>query len=239
MPQHSRLASFVVGAFCIGHLYAQGLSQWKDPSTHSTRFVTVDKNVQVEVLDWGGLGRSIILLAGGGFTAHVFDDFAPKLAATWHVYGIRRRGFGTSGYSATQTPAERLGEDVVAVIDALKMNRPVLVGHSIADAEMSSVAKNHPDRIAGMVYLDAAYSYAFDNGKGANVNEMQALRAPNFGGTCDEDGNWRIVCAPPRTDNARTRPQGRVVVRELVIPSAPEHLDYLGQDGGCRSIHSA
>src|SRR5437016_7129536 len=216
MPQHSRLASFVVGAFCIGHLYAQGLSQWKDPSTHSTRFVTVDKNVQVEVLDWGGLGRSIILLAGGGFTAHVFDDFAPKLAASWHVYGITRRGFGTSGYSATQTPAERLGEDVV-----------------------SSVAKNHPDRIAGMVYLDAAYSYAFDNGKGANVNEMQALRAPNFGGTCDEDGNWRIVCAPPRTDNARTRPQGRVVVRELVIPSAPEHLDYLGQDGGCRSIHSA
>ena len=46
MPQHSRLASFVVGAFCVGHLYAQGLSQWKDPSTHSTRFVTVDKNVQ-------------------------------------------------------------------------------------------------------------------------------------------------------------------------------------------------
>ena len=61
----------------------------------------------------------------------------------------------------------------------------------------------------------------------------------NLGGTCDEDGNWRVVCAPPRTDNARTRPQGRVVVRELVIPSAPEHLDYLGQDGGCRSIHSA
>jgi len=178
MPQHSRLASFVVGAFCVGHLYAQGLSQWKDPSTHSTRFVTVDKNVQVEVLDWGGLGRSIILLAGGGFTAHVFDDFAPKLAASWHVYGITRRGFGTSGDSATQTPAERLGEDVVAVIDALKMNRPVLVGHSIADAEMSSVAKNHPDRIASLVYLDAAYSYAFDNGKGANVNEMQALRAP-------------------------------------------------------------
>src|SRR5436853_3472878 len=152
MPQHSRLASFVVGAFCIGHLYAQGL-RWRC----STGVVSA--------------GR--LSLAGGGFTAHVFDDFAPKLAASWHVYGITRRGFGTSGYSATQTPAERLGEDVVAVIDALKMNRPVLVGHSIADAEMSSVAKNHPDRIAGMVYLDAAYSYAFDNGKGANVNEMQ------------------------------------------------------------------
>jgi hypothetical protein len=41
---------------------------------------------------------------------------------------------------------------------------------------MSSVANNHPDPIVGLVYLDAANSYAFDNG--ADVNEMQALRAP-------------------------------------------------------------
>src|SRR5256885_14665553 len=144
MPQHSRLASFVVGAFCVGHLYAQGLSQWKDPSTHSTRFVTVDKNVQVEVLDWGGLGRSIILLAGGGFTAHVFDDFAPKLAATWHVYGITRRGFGTSGYSATQTPAERLGEDVVAGIDALKKKKRGALGGTPPPATKKLAGKKQP-----------------------------------------------------------------------------------------------
>src|SRR5437764_1673739 len=31
-------------------------------------------------------------------------------------------------------------------------------------------------------------------------------------GTYDEDGNWRVVCAPPRTDNARIHPQGRIAV---------------------------
>jgi non-heme chloroperoxidase len=66
----------------------------------------------------------------------------------------------------------------VAVIDALKLNRPVVVGHSIAGAELSSVANRHPDRVAGLVYLDAAYSYAFDNGKGADVMDMQGLPAP-------------------------------------------------------------
>jgi pimeloyl-ACP methyl ester carboxylesterase len=178
MPLHSRLASFVFGTFCMAHLYAQAPSPWKDRSSHTTRFVSAEKNVQLEVLDWGGRARPVILLAGGGYTAHVFDDFAPKLAATWHVYGITRRGFGASGYSATDTPAERLGDDVLAVIDALKIDKPVLVGHSIAGAEMSSVANNHPDHVAGLVYLDAAYSYAFDNGEGADVNEMQALQAP-------------------------------------------------------------
>jgi len=59
----------------------------------------VDKNVRLEVLDWGGSGRPLVLLAGGGDTAHVFDDFAPKLTASFQVYAITRRGFGESGFS--------------------------------------------------------------------------------------------------------------------------------------------
>ena len=132
----------------------------------------------MEVLDWGGSGRPIVLLAGGGNTAHVFDDFAPRLTAHYHVYGITRRGFGASGYSATDHPADRLGEDVAAVIDALHLKRPILVGHSIAGTELSSVANSHPNRVAGLVYLDAAYSYAFDNGTGVNAMEMQKLQGP-------------------------------------------------------------
>jgi non-heme chloroperoxidase len=164
-------------AFLVAPLYSQNAA-WKDPSPHITRFVSVDKDVRLEVLDWGGSGRPIVLLAGGGNTAHVFDDFAPKLTPQFHVYGITRRGFGASGYSATDDPVDRLGDDVVAVIAALKLKRPILVGHSIAGAELSSAANSHPDRVAGLVYLDAAYSYAFDNGEGVNVMEMQKLQGP-------------------------------------------------------------
>jgi hypothetical protein len=56
----------------------QDSSGWKDPSPHSVQFITVDKKVQLEVLDWGGSGRPIILLAGLEATAHIYDDFAPK-----------------------------------------------------------------------------------------------------------------------------------------------------------------
>jgi non-heme chloroperoxidase len=178
MSHCSRLFGSVLIAFLSVPLHSQGLAVWKDPSPHATRFVTVDKDVRLEVLDWGGSGRPIVLLAGGGNTAHVFDDFAPKLTAHYHVYGITRRGFGASGYSATDYPADRLGDDVVAVVDALNLKRPILVGHSIAGVELSSVANSHPSRVAGLVYLDAAYSYAFDNGTGANAMEMQKLQGP-------------------------------------------------------------
>jgi non-heme chloroperoxidase len=50
---------------------------------------------------------------------------------------------------------------VVAVLDALKISTPILIGHSIGGEELSSVATHHPGRVAGLVYLDAAYSYAF------------------------------------------------------------------------------
>ena len=98
----------------------------------SAQFVAVDKDVQLEVLDWGGTGRPVVLLAGGRDTAHVFDDFAPKFTPEYHVYGVTRRGFGASAYSFTEDPCDRLGDDVLAVIDGLKLNRPILVGHSIA-----------------------------------------------------------------------------------------------------------
>jgi non-heme chloroperoxidase len=178
MLHFSRLGGPILFIALLGLLYSQQSASWQDPSPHSVKFVAVAKNVQLEVLDWGGTGRPVVLLAGGGNTAHIFDEFATKLTASCHVYGITRRGFGASGFSATDDPADRLGDDVVAVIDALKLNRPVLVGHSIAGAELSSVANRHPDRVAGVVYLEAAYSYAFDNGKGADVMEMQRLQAP-------------------------------------------------------------
>jgi pimeloyl-ACP methyl ester carboxylesterase len=136
----------------------------------------VDKNVRLEVLDWGGSGRPVVLLAGGGNTAHVFDEFAPKLTANHHVYGITRRGFGASSFSASEQGGDCLRDDVLAVIDTLKLNRPVLVGHSIAGAELSSIAISRPDRVAGLVYLEAGYPYAFDNGKGPTMKEFQEIR---------------------------------------------------------------
>jgi len=60
------------------------------PSPHAVRFVTVEKGVRLEALDWGGSGSPVVLLAGGGNTAHVFDEFAPKLTSDHHVYGINR-----------------------------------------------------------------------------------------------------------------------------------------------------
>ena len=179
MPQRGFLLAVILLAFAVTSAHPQAATTtWKDPSPHAIRFVPVGNDVRLEVLDWGGIGKPIVLLAGGGDTAHVFDDFAPKLTVHNHVYGITRRGFGASGYADAIDIGERLGEDVLAVIEVLKLDKPILVGHSVAGAEMSWMANAHANQIAGLVYLEAGYSYAFDNGKGVPATEMMKLKAP-------------------------------------------------------------
>ena len=128
----------------------------------ATQFITVDKTVKIQVVDWGGSGRALVFIPGLGNTARVtFDEFAPKFTRDYHVYGITRRGFGNSSRPVSGYSADRLGDDVLAVLDALKLDRVVLIGHSMGGAELSSVATRHPERVAGLIYLEAAYAYAF------------------------------------------------------------------------------
>lgn len=134
---------------------------WRDSSQHTERFVNVEKNVRLEVLDWGGSGRPIVFLAGAGNSAHIFDAFAPKLTAEYHVYGITRRGFGNSSRPTWGYLADSLADDVLAVLDSVGIRAPVLIGHSIAGEELSSIGSRHPERVAGLIHLDAGYPYAY------------------------------------------------------------------------------
>ncbi|HEY1341371.1 MAG TPA: alpha/beta hydrolase [Bryobacteraceae bacterium] len=131
----------------------------RDSSPHTARLIAVSDDVRLQVLDWGGSGRALVLLAGQGNTAHVFDDFAPKLAGSGHIYSITRRGFGASTASAEPCLRDCRADDVLAVIDALKLDRPALAGHSVAGEELGSIGSRHPEKVAGLIFLDAGYGH--------------------------------------------------------------------------------
>jgi pimeloyl-ACP methyl ester carboxylesterase len=96
-----------------------------------------------------------VLLAGSGNTAHVFDEFAPKLTDGCRVYAITRRGFGASSRPAGGYDDQRLADDVARAIEVASIQNPILVGHSMAGGELTTVARQHSDRLSGLVYLDA------------------------------------------------------------------------------------
>jgi pimeloyl-ACP methyl ester carboxylesterase len=145
-----------------------------------SELVTVEPGVKLEVLDYGGTGRPLIFLAGLGSDAHVYDQLAPHFTDHHHVLAITRRGFGNSSKPAPTVAnysADRLGDDVLAVIDALHLDHPVIAGHSIAGEELSSIGSRHPDKVAGLIYLDAADAYGFyDEKRGDWQLDMNDLK---------------------------------------------------------------
>ncbi len=137
-------------------------------AAQSSQFVDVGEGVRLEVLNWGGTGRPVVLLAGSGNTAHVFEDFAPKLIECCHVhvYGITRRGFGLSSKPERGYSTPDLAEDDWRVIQALKLQKPVLMGHSVAGSEMTFIGQKLSSELGALVYLDAnadPLDYPWDN----------------------------------------------------------------------------
>jgi pimeloyl-ACP methyl ester carboxylesterase len=127
------------------------------------KFVPVANDVHLEVLDWGGSGPAIVLLAGLGDTGHVFDDFAPLLRARHRVLAVTRRAHGRSSAPPTGYGFARLADDVAGVIDDMAVAKPVVIGHSFAGEELHVLGARYSDKIAGLVYIDAAFDRGDDS----------------------------------------------------------------------------
>jgi pimeloyl-ACP methyl ester carboxylesterase len=150
------LFALAIGCTALG-IRTAGTVGWTDSSRHRVHFVEVEPGVKLEVLDWGGRGQPLLLLAGHGHTAHVFDDFATHLVTRFHVLALTRRGFGASSQPDHGYDLTTMTQDVAHVVDNLGLGRVHLAGHSIAGDEMTRFAVSFPHRVATLTYLEAAY----------------------------------------------------------------------------------
>lgn len=133
-----------------------GAARPADRSPHTSGRIQAN-GIQQHYLDWGGKGEVLLLLTGFGDDAHVFDDFAPKFTDRFHVIGLTRRGFGESDKPETGYDTATRVEDIRRFLDARKIEKVSLVGHSLAGDELTLFAGKYPQRVRKLVYLDAAY----------------------------------------------------------------------------------
>lgn len=161
-PYHTRLVAvaLLVTAACQPSAPPAASAPQLDRSPHRARMVQVAPEVSLETLDWGGNGLPLVFLSGLQDVAHGFDDFAPQFTDRHHVVAVTRRGYGASSQPATGYDIQARVADLLAVLDSLRLARVVLVGHSIAGDELTAFAGQYPDRVAGLVYLDAAYDHS-------------------------------------------------------------------------------
>src|SRR5271170_90980 len=114
-------------------------------------------NTRFHYLDWGGSGTPILFLHGGGINAHTWDCVASMLRDRFRCVALDQRGHGDSEWSPVvdYRIASHVG-DIEGFIDALKLDRPILVGQSMGGLNSIAYATRHSDRMRAMVIVDVA-----------------------------------------------------------------------------------
>jgi pimeloyl-ACP methyl ester carboxylesterase len=151
-----RSAAVVLAILCISATWSAASPLPANTSVPKTGFVSVN-GIKLHYLDWGGSGEIILFLSGFNDTAHVYDHFAPRFADHFHVIGLTRRGVGESDKPADGYDASTRVEDIRHFLQTLGIRKVCLIGHSMAGDELTLFATRYPDRVAKLVYLDAAY----------------------------------------------------------------------------------
>jgi pimeloyl-ACP methyl ester carboxylesterase len=105
-----------------------------------------------------GTGKPLILLHGGMGSADAFAWQVPVFAQQYRVITPDSRGQGRSTDSDAPLTYHAMAEDVVRLMDYLKIDRAYIVGWSDGGNTALDMAINHPDRVAALVAFGAVAS---------------------------------------------------------------------------------
>lgn len=131
------------------------------PADHRSRIMDLGGR-ETEVVEWGQEGPAVVLIHGASMTPHMFDQFAARFADRYYLVAFARRGHGKATPPSGQFDVDDLAEDLRIFMDSLGIPRATLMGHSFGGHEITRFAAHHPERVDGLVYLDADFGESGD-----------------------------------------------------------------------------
>ena len=104
----------------------------------------------------------IVLIHGTSASLHTWDGWVEVLKEQRRVIRFDLPAFGLTGPDPQNNYSiERYAEVVIAVLDALKIDKSVLAGNSLGGYIAWATAVFHPDRVSKLVLVDAS-GYPYD-----------------------------------------------------------------------------
>lgn len=110
-------------------------------------------DVRTRYRAWGSTGSPVVLVHGAFESADAWTPTGEVLGRTHRVYAIDLTG---NGYSQRKSPynAAHMADQVDAFVTAMRLTKPVIVGHSSGAAVVAEAALRRPDAIGGLMLLD-------------------------------------------------------------------------------------
>jgi non-heme chloroperoxidase len=114
--------------------------------------VTLDRGIALSFAAGGdSSGAPVVFLPGPTDSWRSYEAVLERLPPSIRSVAVSQRGHGDSDKPANGYRVEDFAADAVSLLDALEVDRAVLVGHSGSCLVARSVAIEQPDRVAGVV----------------------------------------------------------------------------------------
>ncbi len=98
-----------------------------------------------------GTGKPLVLIAGLGYSLWQWHKMIPYLAKHFQVIAFDNRGVGQSDKPAGPYTAQLLAADTVGLLDALKIERAIIMGHSMGGFVAQALALDFPQRVEKLI----------------------------------------------------------------------------------------
>lgn len=145
-----------------------------------SQFVKLSTGQTIHYRDEGPREAPVImLLHGSNADLHTWQPWVDRLKDRYRLIRYDQRGHGLTGATAGGYSADAFAGDVLALADALKLDRFVLAGNSMGGANAARFAMLHPERLWGLVLVDAGGAPVKREG-GGNL-AFTVLRMPVIG----------------------------------------------------------
>lgn len=136
----------------------------QDLAEPDSRFMEVN-SLEVHYKMYGSGEPVVILLHGFASSTYTWNDIMPELAESGTVIAYDRPAFGLT---ERPMPGDWEGESpysnesqvalLIGLMDALEVENAILVGHSAGAGIAFETALEHPQRVSGLILVDAAVS---------------------------------------------------------------------------------
>jgi 3-oxoadipate enol-lactonase len=128
---------------------------------------------------------TIILSNSVGSDLRMWDDVVSRLSDKARIVRYDTRGHGRSDLGAGALTIERLGRDVIAVLDALNIDRAVFCGLSLGGLTGQWLGAEAPERFHGLILANTAANFPppalwLDRARSVREQGMDHLVSPTL-----------------------------------------------------------
>ncbi len=127
--------------------------------------------IEIQLAEWEGAGTPILCVHGLTANSRCWDVTVRPLIGRHRILAADLRGRGLSDKPASGYSEEHHVSDLQSVITSLELERVVLLGHSLGGYVSLGLAARHPEKIAGLILMDAGgdLSQAYWDGVAAAI----------------------------------------------------------------------